>query len=138
MSAEPKLDIYFDGGCAFCQWARARIEPWDTRGRLRFVDYNATETGATPYSREELSREMHVRSPDGTWSSGFAAWIRILRVLPKLRWLGWLLSRAPFRWFGPAVYNWIARHRTILPGAPQPCATETCPIPGSVSPRRAS
>src|SRR5665213_2914780 len=114
MVDDKNLYIYYDGRCAFCQWARARIEPWDTRHRLRFIDYNDLEAGATPYSAEELSREMHVRSPDGRWRAGFAAWIRILRVLPRLAWLGWVLSMPPFRWFGPAAYNWVARHRTLL------------------------
>lgn len=130
MSSEPKLDIYMDGSCAFCQWARARMEPWDTRGRLRFVDYNDAEVAAsTPYTLDELDREMHLRLPDGTWFAGFDAWVQILRVLPGLAWLGWLAGRPPLRWIGPSFYGWIARHRTMLPGVPPPCTRQTCVPP---------
>src|SRR6266446_6338568 len=102
MAAKPQIEIYFDGPCAFCQWSRARIEPWDTRGRLRFLDYNDPHVAAqTPYSREELGREMHVRGPDGRWTAGFAGWATILRGLPRLAWLGWLMGVPPLRWLGP-------------------------------------
>lgn len=127
MVAEPKLDIYLDGSCAFCQWSRARMEPWDTRGRLCFLDYNDPHVAAeVPYSREELASEMHLREPDGQWTAGFAAWVRILRVLPRLAWLGRLLGLPPLRWLGPSVYGWVARHRRLMPGAPQSCTTDTC------------
>ncbi|HLY66433.1 MAG TPA: DCC1-like thiol-disulfide oxidoreductase family protein, partial [Chloroflexota bacterium] len=93
MATEPQFEIYLDGSCAFCQWSRAHLEPWDTRGRLRFLDYNDPEVAAeTPFSAEELGREMHLREPDGTWTAGFAAWTRILRVLPRFAWLGRLLG----------------------------------------------
>ena len=83
MSSEGKLDIYLDGSCAFCQWSRARIEPWDRDGRLRFLNYNdPLIAAAVPYSMEELGREMHPGSPDGTWLTGFDAWVKILRALP--------------------------------------------------------
>jgi predicted DCC family thiol-disulfide oxidoreductase YuxK len=130
MAAEPKLEIYLDASCPFCQWSRARIEPWDTRNRLRFLDYNDPQVASSaPFPPEELAREMHLRAPDGVWSAGFDAWVRILRVLPGLGWLGWLLGVPPLRWFGPPVYRWVARHRLLLPGIPPPCSTETCPAP---------
>lgn len=129
MVAEPKFDIYLDGSCAFCQWSRARIEPWDTRRRLCFLDYNDPHVAAeVPYSRAELASEMHLRELGGRWTAGFAAWVRILRVLPGLAWLGWLLDLPPLRWLGPGVYGWVARHRGLLPGAPQSCTTDTCAI----------
>ena len=127
MAAEPKLEIYLDGSCAFCQWFRAQIEPWDTRGRLRFLDYNDPRVAAqTPYTLEELGREMHLREPDGTWTRGFTAWVRILRVLPRWAWLGRLLGMPPLRWLGPGLYGWVARHRRNLPGAPPACAPDCC------------
>ncbi len=127
MPGEAKLDIYMDGSCAFCQWARARIEPWDTQKRLRFLDYNDPLVAeSTPYSLDELGREMHLRVPEGPWTAGFDAWVRILRALPGLSWFGWLVSKAPLRWIGPAMYGWIARHRTWL-GAPPACTRQSCP-----------
>ncbi len=130
MTQNHQLDIYLDGACAFCQWTRARIEPWDTRGVLRFRDYNDPLIAAeTPFSTEQLAQEMHLRAPDGTWSVGFEAWVKILRELPGLAWLGKLLGTTPLRRLGPRAYRWVARHRQLLPGAPPACTTETCAVP---------
>ena len=55
-------------GAARSASGRARVEPFDTNDRLHFLDYNDAAVAAqTPFSREELDREMHVRAPDGTW-----------------------------------------------------------------------
>ena len=77
-----------------------------------------------PHSRaSRLDNEMHVRTPDGAWLKGFAAWQALLRVMPKLAWLGRIASMPPVRWIGPSAYAFIARHRYSLPGAPARCET---------------
>jgi predicted DCC family thiol-disulfide oxidoreductase YuxK len=123
-------DIFMDGSCSFCQWTCAKIQPYDSRGRLRFLDYNDPAIGMqAPFPRAELDREMHVRTPEGVWLRGFEAWVVILRVLPKLTWLGRLAALPPVRWIGPAIYRFVANHRYSIPGAPPRCASDTCPPP---------
>ncbi len=125
-------DIFVDGSCSFCRWTRAKVEPFDTRSRLRFLDYNDPEIAAqAPFPRNDLDQEMHVRTPEGAWLRGFEAWLAILRVLPRFVWLGRLAGLPPIRWFGPHVYGFIARHRYSLPGAPAQCDTDTCPVPSA-------
>ncbi len=132
MPQPAKYEIVTDGACPFCQWTRARVEPFDTAGRLRWLDYNDPDVaGAAPFTRDELVSEMHVRAPDGTWSSGFGAWLVVLRALPLLSWLGWLLETPLFRAAGPRMYRWIARNRYRWPGSPPPCSTGFCERPGS-------
>jgi predicted DCC family thiol-disulfide oxidoreductase YuxK len=127
MPQTPKYDIFLDGSCSFCQWSRAKIEPYDSRGRLRFLDYNDRGVAAQAcFPRAELDREMHMRTPEGKWLRGFEAWLALLRVLPKLAWLGRIASLPPLRWLGPPVYSFIARHRYSLPGAPPRCENDTC------------
>jgi predicted DCC family thiol-disulfide oxidoreductase YuxK len=127
MAQLAKYDIFLDGSCSFCQWSRAKIEPFDSASRLRFLDYNDPMIAAeAPFPRPDLDREMHLRTPEGKWLQGFEAWLAILRVLPKLSWLGQVASLPPLSWLGPPVYNFIARHRYSLPGAPARCATDTC------------
>jgi predicted DCC family thiol-disulfide oxidoreductase YuxK len=127
-------EIFMDGSCSFCRWTQAKIEPYDSRSRLRFLDYNDPAVAAqAPFSRGELDNEMHVRTPDGSWLKGFEAWLALLRVLPKLAWLGRFASMPPMRWMGPSVYAFIARHRYSLPGAPARCESDTCAIPGRPS-----
>jgi len=120
-----KYEVYMDGGCPFCQWARARVEPFDTDNRLRFVDYNDPAVAAqAPYTHEELEKEMHVRAPDGVWHAGFQAWVVVLRAMPLLSWLGALLGTRMFRRAGPKLYRWVARNRQRLPGSPPACRSE--------------
>lgn len=134
MATPSQLEIFLDGSCPFCRAIQARVEKFDTAGRLRFVDYNDPLIAArAPFPRARLDEEMHVRTADGSWRVGYAGWVAVLRELPRLGWLGWLLGAPPIRWFGPAVYRWIARHRYRIPGFPAPCHEDSCPIPARVS-----
>jgi predicted DCC family thiol-disulfide oxidoreductase YuxK len=127
-----KYDIFLDGSCSFCRWSREKIEPYDSGGRLRFLDYNDPAVAAqAPFARADLDREMHMRTPEGNWLRGFEAWLALLPVLPKLAWLGRIANLPPLRWLGPPVYGFIARHRYSLPGAPAQCENDTCAPPAN-------
>jgi predicted DCC family thiol-disulfide oxidoreductase YuxK len=127
----PTYDIFMDGSCSFCRWTRSKIQPYDSQSRLKFLDYNDPAVGAqAPFSRSALGAEMHVRTPDGEWFKGFAAWVVLLRALPGLAWLGRIAVMPPVRWIGPSLYAFVARHRYRLPGAPARCESDTCAIPG--------
>jgi predicted DCC family thiol-disulfide oxidoreductase YuxK len=130
MPESPKYDIFLDGSCSFCRWSRDKIEPYDSSGRVRFLDYNDPAVAAqTPFPRSDLDQEMHLRTAEGKWLRGFEAWLALLRVLPRLAWLGWVAGLPPLRWLGPPLYRFIARHRYSLPGAPAPCDGDTCALP---------
>ena len=126
----PKYDIFLDASCSFCRWTRARIEPYDSRGRIRFLDYNDPLVGAqTPFSRTELESEMSVRTPEGLWLRGFEAWLAVLCALPRLAWIGRLAILPPLRWIGPSIYRFVARHRYRIPGIPVRCTNDDCAVP---------
>ena len=136
MSQVPDIRIYTDGSCEFCLWARRLVEPHDREGRLDFLDFNRPEIAAeAPYSPAELSRRMHVRTPDGSWHAGYFGWIAVFEALPRYRWLARVLRWIPFRWVGPYIYDFVARNRYRIPrivlrmlGAPRPC-DESCALP---------
>jgi predicted DCC family thiol-disulfide oxidoreductase YuxK len=131
MPRTPTYDVFLDGSCSFCRWSQSKIEPYDSHGRLRFLNYNDPAVAAeAPFPRDELDNEMHVRTPEGTWLKGFEAWLAVLRVLPRLAWLGRFANMPPMRWIGPSAYAFIARHRYSLPGAPARCEDDSCAIPG--------
>jgi predicted DCC family thiol-disulfide oxidoreductase YuxK len=110
-----KYEVFNDGSCPFCQWIRGHVEPYDTKHRIAFVDYNDPAVAArSPFSVDQLEHEMHVRTPDGDWAAGFAAWVILLRAMPRLAWLGWILGAPPLRWAGPAAT------RSIASGRPRP------------------
>ena len=76
MAQPAKYDIFMDGSCSFCQWSRAKVELFDSAAMLRFLDYNDPLIAAeAPFPRADLVREMHLRTPDGTWLQGFEAWL---------------------------------------------------------------
>jgi predicted DCC family thiol-disulfide oxidoreductase YuxK len=133
-----RLVAYTDGRCPFCQWSRQKVERFDSSGAVEFRDYNQPAIAReTPYTDEELATEMHVRTAEGKWYGGFAAWIAVLQALPGWSWLGRLASYAPFQWIGLGVYRLIARNRYRAPkfllrwmGAPPPCSQDAgCTIP---------
>jgi predicted DCC family thiol-disulfide oxidoreductase YuxK len=118
------LEVYTDGQCPLCQWMRARVEPFDREGRLEWLDLNSPEAlrRAAPHTHAELAAEMYARrKTDGAWAKGFFAWIEVLRLLPRLRWLAHLFARWPFTSVGPVFYRQLARRRYQLFGIPPPC-----------------
>jgi predicted DCC family thiol-disulfide oxidoreductase YuxK len=130
MSEQRRYDIFLDGTCSFCCWTQQKIEPFDSRHRLRFLDFNDPEVAVqTSLPHAELASEMNLRTPEGKWLKGFDAWLAIVKVLPRLAWIAWIASVPPFYWLGPPVYRFIARHRFSIPGAPISCGTDACALP---------
>ena len=122
--ATAQLEVYTDGQCPLCLWMRARVEPFDRDRRLEWLDLNSPEalSRAAPHTHKQLAEEMYTRRKgDGAWSKGFFAWIEVLRVLPRFRWLAWLFARWPFTALGPVFYRQLARRRYQLFGIPPPC-----------------
>ncbi len=130
----PRIRIYDDGRCSFCQWARSKVERFDVAHRLEFRDYHQHAAEA-PFPFTDLDRAMHVQTPDGHWHVGFFGWLEILRVLPRWRWLARVMSVPPLRWIGPLLYRLVAGNRYRIPmfvlrwlGAPPVC-DERCDLP---------
>jgi len=110
---------------------RARVEPLDRDRRIEWLDYNDPEVlqRATPHTREELATEMHARPANGKWFKGYFAWIEVVRVLRRWRWLATIMSIWPCTSLGPIGYKWLARRRYTLFGVPPPCdASGVCQL----------
>jgi predicted DCC family thiol-disulfide oxidoreductase YuxK len=118
-----KIEVYTDGHCNLCRWMRARVEPYDPDRCIDWLDYNDPEIlkRAAPHTREEMAAEMHTRTADGRWTKGYFAWIEVVRVLPRWKWLVTILSVWPFTKLGPVFYRWLAKRRYTLFGVPPPC-----------------
>jgi predicted DCC family thiol-disulfide oxidoreductase YuxK len=131
MTSPEKIEVYTDGHCNLCRWVRARVEPLDRNQRIEWLDYNDPQIlkRAAPHTREEMAEAMHVRSAAGSWSSGYFAWIEVVRVLPRWRWLAGLMGVWPFTKLGPLFYKWLAARRYTLFGVPPPCdASGVCQL----------
>jgi predicted DCC family thiol-disulfide oxidoreductase YuxK len=125
-SKTERLEVYMDGQCPLCRWMREKVERRDKFGRIDWKDYRDPETlSSTPFSFKELDEAMHVRRiADGRWSSGFKAWLEVMRVLPRWRYLAPVLSIWPFTALGRLFYRWLASRRYKLFGIPPPCDPE--------------
>lgn len=117
-----KVEVYTDGNCNLCRWIRERVEPLDSDQRIEWLDYNDPEIlkRGAPHTREEMAEQMHVRV-DGRWAKGYFAWIEVIRVLPRWKWLVPILSIWPFTKLGPMFYRWLAKRRYTLFGMAPPC-----------------
>ena len=120
---DSRIEVYTDGQCNLCRWTRARVEPYDRDRRIDWLDYNDPEIlkRAAPRTREEMAVEMHARTADGRWSKGYFAWIEVVHVLPRWKWLVTILLVWPFTKLGPIFYRWLAKRRYTLFGVPPPC-----------------
>jgi len=126
-----KLDVYTDGQCNLCRWMRARVEPLDRDQRINWLDYNdpVILQRAAPHTREQMAEEMHARTTDRRWTKGYFAWIEVIRVLPRWKWLAPILSVWPLTKLGPVLYRWLAKRRYTLFGVPPPCdASGVCKL----------
>jgi len=123
MALTNKLEVYTDGQCNLCRWMRARVEPLDRNGRIEWLDYNDPEIlkRAAPHTSAEMTDEMHTRTADGRWAKGYFAWIEVVRVLPRWKWLAGIMGIWPFTKLGPIFYHWLASRRYTLFGVPPPC-----------------
>lgn len=131
MSQTTLLEVYTDGQCPLCRWMREKVERRDRFNRIEWMDYRDEGVRArTPYTFEEHDAEMHTRRlADGRWAAGFRAWLEVMRVLPRWRFLAPLLSVWPFTYMGRIFYRWLASRRYKLFGIPPPCdADGVCAI----------
>ncbi len=123
MSEAAQLEVYTDGQCPLCRWMREKVDRRDRYQRVKWFDYRDPKVqSSTPYTFQELDAEMHARRLDGgKWSAGYHAWLEVMRVLPRWRYLVPLLSIWPFTALGRGFYHWLATRRYKLFGAPPPC-----------------
>ena len=123
MSQVKLIEVYTDGECPLCKWMRGKVEPRDRNRRIEWLNYRDAEVRSrTPYSFEELDKEMHTRrTSDGHWAAGFDAWLEVMKVLPRWRRVAPLLSIWPFTYLGRLFYRWLATRRFKLFGVPPPC-----------------
>ena len=104
--------LIFDGECSFC---RVWVEHWKqiTDGVL-YVPYQEIGDRFPEIPRQEFAAAVRLVLPSGEAFSGAHAVFQLLALVPGKSSLLWLYERAPgFAIVADAVYDWIARHRSI-------------------------
>jgi predicted DCC family thiol-disulfide oxidoreductase YuxK len=108
------LNIIYDGQCGFCVRSLQIVRNLDLYHTLRFYDSHRSETAATfPVLREvNVDEAMYTIVEGEPLYTGFFAFRRLVWNSP----LTWTLLPVFYfpgaGFFGPRIYEWIARNRS--------------------------
>jgi predicted DCC family thiol-disulfide oxidoreductase YuxK len=117
---EPRLTVWYDGGCPLCLREIALMRRLDWAGAITFIDLEGD--GPCPLDRAVLLARFHAQERDGPVLSGAEAFAALWRAVPLLRPLGliarWrpllrLLERAYVAFLGvrPKLQAWLRRKK---------------------------
>lgn len=110
----PTLEVWIDGDCSLCRRSEAWCTLRDRDHQLRFRDLRQAVADDLPRSRDAMLRAVHVRMPNGSVTTGFAAWRRILHALPGWRWLARAAGLPLLGRLAAKIYDVVARNRHRL------------------------
>jgi predicted DCC family thiol-disulfide oxidoreductase YuxK len=122
------LTVLYDGSCGLCRASVARVRPWDSRGRIEFLDLHdpSAQERFPQVDRETAMRWMQAVDAQGRIFSGVDAWARIGMLLRGWTWIAWILLVPGIRWIAGKIYAWIARNRYRWNR--EACADGTCSL----------
>ncbi len=123
MAATPTTVLY-DGRCPLCLRSVAALKRLDWRRRLAYADARDPAHLPAGFDPRRLLEEMHVVTPGGRVSHGFAAFRRLAWLLPPLWPLVPLLYLPGVPALGQRTYLWVARNRFHL----VPCHGGSCAV----------
>jgi predicted DCC family thiol-disulfide oxidoreductase YuxK len=109
--------LLYDEQCSLCQRFRDWVVRQDRDKRIEPVGFQDPRVSqiAPGLVGEKLFGSMHLIGPNGQIVSGHRAVPQILKLLPKLGWLGRCIEMIPGSdWVSEKLYGWIAAHRFRL------------------------
>ncbi|EWG98758.1 thiol-disulfide oxidoreductase DCC family protein [Halomonas sp. BC04] len=120
MTDLPPLKVYYDGICPGCRRDRTRYERWagEAGRQVRWCDVTEyqevlREKGVDPQS---ALLSLHVEEEGGRIMEGIDAYILLMRRVPRLRPLAWLIGlpglKPALRW----LYDGWVRRRLAREG----------------------
>ncbi len=89
-TSDPRLTVYYDGGCPICTREIGFYQRRHGAGRIRWVNLaqcDERELGAD-LDREAAYARLHARRPDGRLVSGAQAFAALWQTLPAFRLAG--------------------------------------------------
>jgi predicted DCC family thiol-disulfide oxidoreductase YuxK len=116
MSKAKMINVIYDGQCGFCRRSLRFFRAFDLRQALRFYDAHQPETSEQfpVLQGADLDQAMYVVVDGEPIYRGFFAFRRLIWANPTT----WgLIPVAYFPgagFFGPRVYAWVARNRSIF------------------------
>jgi|SRR5690554_2039262 len=96
MATLPLLKVYYDGICPGCRRDRARYERWAGEAGRQVAWCDVTEHQALLRERgvdpQAALLSLHVEEEGGRLVEGIDAYILLMRRVPRLRLLAWLIG----------------------------------------------
>jgi predicted DCC family thiol-disulfide oxidoreductase YuxK len=84
-----ELTLFYDGNCPFCAAEMARLQHWNSAGKLAFVDIAESHFDPTPLGVDmaALDSELHSQRPTGETLIGIDSMLAAYTLVGK----GWLV-----------------------------------------------
>jgi predicted DCC family thiol-disulfide oxidoreductase YuxK len=112
--AKAACTVYYDGACPLCQREIAMYQGMDGAEAIRWHDVSTNGTGAEDLATDDAMARFHVRRADGSLVSGARGFFEVMKTIPKLRWLGQVLSVPPIPWIAEGAYRLFLPLRPFL------------------------
>lgn len=110
----PQCTVYYDGACPLCQREINLYQSMGGADDIRWHDVSSTAPGADDLSTSQAMSRFHVRRADGTLISGARGFFEVMKTIPKLRWLGNVLSIPPIPWIAEIGYRGFLLVRPLV------------------------
>ncbi|UTW12676.1 thiol-disulfide oxidoreductase DCC family protein [Marinobacterium rhizophilum] len=124
--ARPWITVYYDGACPRCRRDRARYEKLAGKGADDICWFDITgrdaELSALGIDPWRALTELHLQDAQGHIHSELAAYILLMRRVPLLRPLAWLIGL-------PLLRPWLSRlyHRQVMRRLAGRAGEDRCP-----------
>ena len=128
MDSTPQLTVLYDGNCSLCRASVARVQPFNRRGRVQFLNVHDPDSlhRYPQIDKAEAMRSMQAVDTTGHVYSGAEAWAHIGMLLPGWNLVAWILLLPGIQRVARRAYGWIARNRYRWNR--QACADGTCTV----------
>ena len=114
MSGKPPVEVFYNSACPVCRAGmdeqRGALEMAGAGGAAAFTDMTTAPDALAGdgLTLDDVRRHFYVRDADGTLHRGADAAAILLRLTPRRRWLGRLISRPVLRSLARIGYDWFA------------------------------
>jgi len=116
--------LIYDGKCHFCVDQVARINRWDSGGRIAYLSLHDAEVARCypDMTHAQLMQQMYVIDQAGNRYGGAEAFRHLSRLLPTL----WFVAPWMHLPFSMPFWQWLYRQFAQRRYRHSPCKNETC------------
>lgn len=114
-----QLKVYYDAACPLCRRERQRYESWQKAAEgVVWLDVNThhahlLERGIKP---RDAILSLHLEDANGQFHDGIDAYVLLMRRVPRLRPLGWLIGLPILKPILTYIYELLVRRRLARDG----------------------